>query len=485
MIVIELRFPGGRFHATPWGRNVNEGVPEWPPSPWRLTRAVIDVWRRRRLDWPTARLVPILALLSGRPRFSLPAGRFAHTRSWLSSNKENVSERQKIFDAFVVVDRSTPLLMGFEGDLIPEVRHDLADLLSELNFLGRSESWVEAGLVDSISEIAWNCSPLEGTFSGNDRQLVQVACLRSAGEYAGLLSRPQKTVGKRNQPTVELDWPEAIQLTTTDLLRDGWNQPPAMTSVDYTFPRAIIEPTKRKQAGRATAFCWARYSLESTVLPRVLETLEVAERLRRKLMGIDRRLNDGDPAKISCRFSGKSTDGCPAVGHEHAFFLPVDEDRDGRLDHIYVKVNKPFEHAELRVLDRCRSLWQPRGRPDVTLVLSSLLDGPPLKGKCWRSSTPFVTGRHYRKGRGTYEEWLADEVRRECHHHGLPEPVKIEIVGATVGFHPYRWFEFRRSRKKEALRQGFGFALTFAVEVPGPFALGSGCHYGLGLFTPE
>ncbi len=34
MLAIALRFPLGRFHATPWGRHVNEGAPEWPPSPW-------------------------------------------------------------------------------------------------------------------------------------------------------------------------------------------------------------------------------------------------------------------------------------------------------------------------------------------------------------------------------------------------------------------------------------------------------------------
>ncbi len=31
MIEIAFRFTAGRYHATPWGRHVNEGVPEWPP----------------------------------------------------------------------------------------------------------------------------------------------------------------------------------------------------------------------------------------------------------------------------------------------------------------------------------------------------------------------------------------------------------------------------------------------------------------------
>ena len=38
-VSVALTFPGGQFHATPWGHHVNEALPEWPPSPWRLLRA--------------------------------------------------------------------------------------------------------------------------------------------------------------------------------------------------------------------------------------------------------------------------------------------------------------------------------------------------------------------------------------------------------------------------------------------------------------
>ena len=41
MPTLKLRFPSGRYHATPWGHHVNEGLIEWPPSPWRLLRALI------------------------------------------------------------------------------------------------------------------------------------------------------------------------------------------------------------------------------------------------------------------------------------------------------------------------------------------------------------------------------------------------------------------------------------------------------------
>ena len=42
MIGLEIRFLAGRFHGTDWHHAHNEGVPEWPPSPWRVLRALVS-----------------------------------------------------------------------------------------------------------------------------------------------------------------------------------------------------------------------------------------------------------------------------------------------------------------------------------------------------------------------------------------------------------------------------------------------------------
>ena len=47
MIIIEIGFLAGKFHATPWDRHVNEGIEEWPPSPWRILRALISTWHQK------------------------------------------------------------------------------------------------------------------------------------------------------------------------------------------------------------------------------------------------------------------------------------------------------------------------------------------------------------------------------------------------------------------------------------------------------
>ena len=47
MFALAFRFPADRYHATPWGRNVNEADVAWPPEPWRLLRALIAAWWRK------------------------------------------------------------------------------------------------------------------------------------------------------------------------------------------------------------------------------------------------------------------------------------------------------------------------------------------------------------------------------------------------------------------------------------------------------
>jgi CRISPR-associated protein Csb2 len=47
MIALCLCFPAGRYHATPWGRHVNEAALAWPPEPVRILRALIACHHRK------------------------------------------------------------------------------------------------------------------------------------------------------------------------------------------------------------------------------------------------------------------------------------------------------------------------------------------------------------------------------------------------------------------------------------------------------
>ncbi len=78
-IVLQQSFPLGRFHATLWRASPfdKELSGEWPPSPWRLTRAIVARWYQWRREtagtWPEDELESLIrALCRSEYRFYLP-----------------------------------------------------------------------------------------------------------------------------------------------------------------------------------------------------------------------------------------------------------------------------------------------------------------------------------------------------------------------------------------------------------------------------
>ncbi len=78
-IVLQQVFPLGRFHATPWRANpFADPYGEWPPSPWRLVRAIVARWyqwaREATPTLDTGALDALVgALCTSRYSFHLPA----------------------------------------------------------------------------------------------------------------------------------------------------------------------------------------------------------------------------------------------------------------------------------------------------------------------------------------------------------------------------------------------------------------------------
>lgn len=499
MLAIELRFPTGRFHATPWGRHVNEGVPEWPPSPHRLLRAIYDAWKRKRVDWPMDRVGPLLRELSAAPPlFRLPAARASHTRSYLSQNKENQEAKSLIFDGFVVLSPDAPVVIGWPGvGLETNQLADLNELLSLINYFGRSESWVRAKADLRPSVENWNCILASGRSADKDSEIVRVACPISSSRYeaapyarhvpskAKKSKRPAQTRGSAEP----LSWLDALAFSTREMLAARLSEPPALQYVDYLRPARCFDrlPTIRRPVNAPTVN-GVLYALESKVPPLATATLEIAEQVRRRLMGIHRKLMNGEPRRASAKFSGKDSNGRPLRGHRHVFIMPQDCDSDGWLDHLLVVCKDALDLDERRALDLLNRLYQRDGKPDIRCIpvrwgpLDDLLK--PVSRVT--SATPFVPPRHYRRGRGDFAEWLFAEVRREAANHGLPEISRIvpapRLINRGRGF---SWLDFRRNRKDDPPSSGYGFEIEFVQSVlpeHGPVALGYGAHFGLGQF---
>lgn len=514
-VTIMLRFPAGQYHATPWGRHVNEGVTEWPPSPWRLLRALVAVWKRtcRDLDDETAKRV-LTALLPW-PKFFLPPHRVAHTRHYMPWEKKGPADRTLVFDTFVSLSRKSRLLVHWPDAILTEDDAKvLARLLGNLTSLGRAEGWVEGELTDETAD--WNCVP-----SDNSPAPVPVFCpdpdtaLKS--DYYPTHDPKKLAKGKVNAKDFLFDCPPwHLCLDTETIHNKKWPSVPGARWVNY----AITESAPIRVAVNARndrRFSVARFALDGPVLPLVEDTLPVAERVRITLMGIYKRLKlrelNGaqiplDHERVASEvFSGKNGDGNPLKGHQHAFFLPTDEDRDGRIDHVTVYASRGFDRLETRALYQFREL---RFRDEALQALRALLVGlgqphdfrSPLfrPSKNWISATPFlVTRMPKRRGRKkdplhlrgrVNERAFAEHVLREqLAVRGLPEPVAIVSLPAhRVGIRQLRPIQFQRFRGKRGddggNRSNGAFRIVFESPVQGPLCLGHSCHFGLGLFVP-
>lgn len=487
MIGLEVRFLAGRYHGTGWHQAHNEGIPEWPPSPWRVLRALVSAAYAEEL--PTAKVHALLEKLRGLPRYRLPAASEAHTRHYMPEREGLKETKTKIFDAFVAVAGGArapePLTIGWDAVLDDDERALLAQLARKITYLGRAESWAEVEVVE-VADAQWNCQPDEERASAHTTTLLAPASAPELAAWAAEQPPPQKG------PDVPRNLWDVLTFEGERYRGEGWSDVPGTQRARYVFEnapfrRAVVPRPARPAVARPTV---ARFAIRSAVLPRVEDALLVTERLREAAMSRSKKLC-GDARPV---FSGH---GMEASDHHHAMYLATDEDgrRPGFIDHLTISARAGFDEEDARALQSLRRLWG-KGGHDLELILVGLgqpsdfgISAPrhaPLLGasRFWQSTTPFIPTRHPKQVRGVEIDGIADQLRRACVQLIGAAPLEIEKLEPRAG-RP-EWLRFRRRRRAGGGRRGpdwaVGARLVFAEPVRGPIALGYGCHFGLGLF---
>ena len=535
MTVLELRFPAGRYHATPWGRHVNEGAVEWLPSPWRILRALIATWylKARRDEEIAEPAIHALAdsLTWQAPFFHLPRATTAHTRHYMPYNEGKNEKTTKVFDAFIQLAENEAVFVAWENvDLPPAQLDALKTLAARLGYFGRAESLVEANVRTDLPEKIGQTHSVvkllaEDTPQPPKTELVRLLAPKNPEDYLKwreefLKSHTPPTGGKKKaarkpkavetpeESVVPPDLFAALHADTGELQAAGWNLPPGAHYVNYTRPENAFAPAAKprfRQSEKSPMV--ARYAVVSTVAPSITQAISVSDRVHDALC----KWSDQGKGRASV-FTGFDDNGKPRADHAHAhIFCEANGPRDA-ITHITVWAPMGFDKDACLALRRLNKVWG-HGGHDIRLVLHGI--GQPddfadselfRSSKKWRSLTPFVSTRHaknFRDGRpkmadnGWQEGSAAHDLLRllALSHdwQGAKICKQLDERERPFGFgerkeRKFRSLQFQTIRHdgngKRGHDSGAGFIIEFPKPVSGPMTLGYGSHFGLGLFAP-
>lgn len=500
-LIIRQEFPLGRFHATPWRVNpFDDPYGEWPPSPWRLIRAVTArwyQWAREASSEPDLSQLERLqaALCRSTYAFHLPTNarkggplRQYHPTefSWRPAGANVASKRtygtSLVQDNYWCVPPEAPVWWFIEGGdwVDDEARTMLALCLERMTYFGRAETLTRIRLALSPEEIP----PVNCTLSRK----------RSAGSIPVL--SPIK--GARR---------EDIERTTDDHESANRSVPPGAQWLYAVRPERPATRERRRVPERESRCHLMQFAIGWNVAPNRRDIARLTARFRGAVLRELLRLKSGD-ASVSWKgasrdvheavaeMTGKDAFGNVLKGHRHTEFLAwCEDDEPTRL--LVWRGSRAFDadEQEAIVLASARDVsWAASGSDanewKVRLIpLDRSVPPPPGFGSessmVWESVTPYVPPRHHlRGGKPRVGESMPEQIRRELKDRGISQPVEVELVGTS------EWVTVHVPRREANRRAFIGdrrahmVRLYFAAPVVGPIRLGHSSSFGLGLFRP-
>lgn len=537
MITIKLTLPWGRYHAHPWGVNpgrLREG--EWPPSPWRLLRALVSAWFRVHLgQTPSEGCIELVELLAAElPAIGMGKISFGYTVHWqpnygaamegkpevVRRRKENAEYKKTRHENHFVAVSSPVFFRWTKVSLKADQQTLLRRLLAEITYFGRAESVCHAEVCETEppAETGW-CRPANGRkISASCRD---VFCpIRSDFHFADLWSRRGDPVRNdlHNAPPHFVD-----KLLSTEIKADGGNwfsyQMPEGWPAKWiiTIPKSARKPRILNQQPVAQTL---RLSLECRIPIPLKFTVDIAERFRKSAIKRFKEMQ-GDETH-SFALSGHPPLPPYVTGdHLHAHFLPLPRELDHRnfIEEIHVWAPCGFTQGEVEALIRVKTVhWGAAGYP-VRPVLLEISNRCPdflatAPAKIWNSLTPFVPPRHFYRGnlqaaklreKDSPEHQLAEMLRlarvdpsRSVVIHRLttngsaqstnPPQADWDIVrapaddGAFTGGISTRVHATGKGCERSI---GFFFQIEFDQPVVISRPLGNSAHFGMGLFVPD
>lgn len=505
-LIIEQRFPLGRFHATRWKQgSFGDPFGEWPPSPYRLLRALAMRWFQyaREMGWDNTEeedrrqrlLRPLLeALASSLPSFYLPpwtwrgpALKQYHPTAIEWTDKEKKAGGYKkpsktlVEDHYRAIDPDDAIFWYWPNLDLPRDQLELLDcLLERVIFFGRAESFSLLRRRDALSRgVAVNCH------------------LSEKGDGAPVLAQ---------KPDRPLDFDALLCRTGDEKLRGK----PVLPGTAWFYAKLPEVPKNAPprpiQRRRAQKINYVQFAVGGMVFPPLRLWVRLTERFRGRAVknlalalmpeseGRYERLDQETRRRLAL-LCGKDENGNPLSGHCHAYFL-LWPDEDGNPTRLIVWREQPFEHEEIEALLKASEqpiAWEPAARRWQVRLLPlpfemSLPSGFLGPAQVWRSITPFVppAERHRFRKHGLERKGESLERIVEKLIEGRSSIAQITHISEPV------WVNLHETRKRRHMRQetgtpwmrpGYMLRIEFRERLSGPLILGDSCHFGLGVFA--
>ncbi|QSR84162.1 type I-U CRISPR-associated protein Csb2 [Methylacidimicrobium sp. B4] len=501
-LILRQSFPLGRFHATFWKTNAfdKEVSGEWPPSPWRLIRAVVARWHQWRRETTDAapegelnRLVR--ALCKSEYRFYLPeqARQSFSLRQYHPVQPDRPPLGIRSYVTSLIQDNAwcvspdKELLWFIEGDdWTDDLARVLDQCLQRIVYFGRAESLTSLSRIDHTSKSP-NVNLLKERTSKNQVPVLAPDSEATPDEPRADIERvTEEEVAARNVP-------QGARLFYTE-------RPQRPSACE---PRCTPKRSHRQLI---------QFALGWAVRPEARATVRLTDRFRAAVLRnlIRSRTNNTakkwseTPVEIReaiAEMTGKDSRGEPLRGpRRHAEFLLWWE--GGVPTRLLVwRGSRPFdEEEENAILEAAAQelswaaigpeadLWKIKLVPlDTAVPPPPGFDGAPRS--IWETLTPYVPPRHnLRRGKVRESETIGNQIRRELAARGYLSDTELLSVEEIA---PPTWVAVHLPRRHAGQRsfhggrRGYWLRIAFKNPLVGPIRLGHSSSFGLGLFSPS
>lgn len=476
-VAVRFRFPLGEYHATPWDRAVNSGDSEWPPSPWRILRALLSTWHTRcpSLDAETVDHV-VGKLAANLPAYLLPNVQPSHTRHYLPGVGHTEVSRDTAYTLAPRLQLAPDVeivVLWQEVELAPDERLVLAELVKCLPYLGRAESICDARFLD-----------LDQIPTVDDRWTVPT---EEGIDLRVLVPSPEVTRAQ-------------LEVTPDAMRKARRLVPEGAAWQGYRNGLASGMPRRADRVARAapTAMRWA---LGGPVSIRGRNGVLATSGLRSSALWMLKHLGLED-SEHAWMLAGKHTPAEVKGRHRHAHWLWVSD--GDKVTDLVLWVPAPngipeeFVPALVGIRSLARLADPPRGYVPAPVHLQAMgrvRDVIPEAfgvSARWSSVTPMLADRHPKLTKSV--EWFVRrELERELGFRDWTDEIPVvQSVNVTDSWaapttSDGRVNDYRRYRLGETMaqrRRGFRVDVQLDRPIEGPVVLGALSHFGFGRFRP-